>query len=117
VIREEALKILRSYKNNDPVILVDGKLVEYTNNDVEEAFEVAIKALKQEIVIPDNATNGDVLCKLFPAIKVDEYEPEDDDDCYKVVAWFPEWQKLKFSGRDNWWNAPYNEPLEWFDIA
>ncbi len=51
------------------------------------------------IEIPYNATNGDMLCKLFQDAHI-EILPEEDDVVfiYDIGVWhFPLW----------WWNAPY----------
>lgn len=69
--REEAIKIIDVGKN----FAYDEKYV--------EAFDMAIEALK---LIPDNATNGDVIKAMFP----DESDFETDFDT-------------------DWWNAPYRK--------
>lgn len=52
-------------------------------------------AVKNGVVIPDDATNGDVIRILFP----DEEFHIDDGTCVYIGL-------MRFDSR--WWNAPYN---------
>jgi len=50
--------------------------------------------------IPNNATNGDVICALWNVSVV--YE----NGCYRIIRGGEKWSSiLKFS--EEWWNAPY----------
>ena len=75
--------------------------------DGQEAIAFHLELCKEEgsiIVVPDGATNGDMMLKLFPNSK---YKVVDNgiefkgiiDDNTEFTTWFP----------IEWWNAPYGE--------
>lgn len=66
---------------------------EYVN-----ALEMAIKALKAQLIIPSDATNGDVLKTIFGAKFI-------RNTLYGVVCELD--GEIEFS--DKWWFAPYRE--------
>lgn len=77
----------------------------YNTYDSEEAREQVMKLLSiNAVIIPDNATNGDMINALFPNamnIRVDGGYPLN----YIIEG---EWHRnLK-----DWWNAPYKENKE-----
>lgn len=63
--------------------------------------ENLIKILQQGVIIPENATNGDMIKAMFPNIEIEEIDDE------LIVAY-----KLDVKGTPFyrvWWNAPYKE--------
>ena len=54
----------------DDIVMTNGKIIN----------------IKADVLIPDNATNGDVIKALFPQLECDYWCPRFADD---------------------WWNAPY----------
>lgn len=63
------------------------------------------RILKALELIPDNATNGDVICALWNVSVV--YEK----GCYRIIRGGERWSSiLKFS--EEWWNAPYKAESE-----
>lgn len=99
----------RKMKNKRNVLL-------YIEEKDIEAFEYAVESLQTDeaynlmhenipfVILPENATNGNVMLKLFPNSK---YKIVDNgiefkgiiDDNTEFTTWFP----------IEWWNAPYRE--------
>ena len=101
--REEAISIMN--------VIIHMIEPQYDNDRVEEAIEMAIKALEQEEAIPfdfelfkaglmnmpDGMTNGDVIKAVFPKANVWESAGRicvDGHGCLKTFSIV-------------WWNAPY----------
>lgn len=68
------------------------------------------RAVKIGTVIPDNATNGDMIKAMFPEVEVQE-----------IMGWFDKDKVLGYrtwlGGRSqdylfDWWNAPYKKEVE-----
>lgn len=83
--REEAIKIIKSAKH----FAYDEKY--------EEAFDTAIKALEQEPC--EDATNGEVLLKMFPP---SVYYGDDEKH---IVLLTKDCELTCYN--NEWWNAPY----------
>ena len=64
----------------------------------KEALDMAIKALKAQLIIPSDATNGDVLKTIFGAKFI-------RNTLYGVVCELD--GEIEFN--DKWWFAPYRE--------
>lgn len=61
------------------------------------------------IVIPEGATNGDVIKALFPNIKIN------DIDCLKMIYTGIDYKNMigfNLDATKEWWNAPYMEVEE-----
>jgi len=61
------------------------------------------------IVIPKNATNGDVIKALFPNIKIN------DIDCLKMIYTGIDHKNMigfNLDATKEWWNAPYKAESE-----
>jgi hypothetical protein len=65
--------------------------------------EVLKQAIRNGVVLPDNATNGDVIKALFPNATV--YSYKDSFDMYSDVVICP--QNFMLSADRDFWNAPY----------
>lgn len=52
------------------------------------------------VIIPDNATNGDMIMALFDVKEVRKYRT-------RVTAWLSSVNPIDF--QLNWWNAPYKK--------
>ncbi len=59
------------------------------------------KAVKIGTVIPDNATNGDMILNMFDTATV--YGTDKKNDCITICIDNNFYQKFSYS----WWNAPY----------
>lgn len=58
------------------------------------------------IVIPEGATNGDMIKALFPNIKIN------DIDCLKMIYTGIDYKNMigfNLDATKEWWNAPYKE--------
>ena len=68
------------------------EFVGYRTYDIQPSVEATKMAIEALELIPDNATNGDVIKALFPKLECDYWCPRFADD---------------------WWNAPY-EAIEYY---
>lgn len=106
--------------HNDGLLAICGAL--FDDKDVDEcyvALMIALKILKDNnlilpkenetmhntqihntIVVPENATNGDVIKAMFPNIKLEEICEGD--------IWFNIDNTITVF-HEEWWNAPYNK--------
>lgn len=98
--REEAIKQLKDASDSEVRYGdIDNRYDEVMKR--VEAFEMAIEALK---LIPDNATNGEVIKALFPKwqqLNGDHVWLSCDLDDFTHIAYTPDW-----------WNAPYKGVIE-----
>ena len=67
---------------------------------ISDAYKKAFEALK---LIPDNATNGDVIKAMFPNADIEYWY---EYSTYNVE--FPNDNDIKHFSY-NWWNAPYKK--------
>lgn len=79
----------------------------YRRDIVSQIVSKAIKALEEQktgIIIPDNATNGDMVKTMFPHydIEVDEHKG------YVRIFYSDFYTTYPFE----WWNAPYKREEE-----
>jgi len=84
--RETAIKELDDFKRT------------FKLGTLEKALDIAIESLK---LIPDNATNGDVIKALFPKweqLNDNHVWLNGDLDDFTHIAYKPDW-----------WNAPYKK--------
>ena len=70
--------------------------------------DVVKQAIRNGIVLPDNATNGDMIKALFPNATV--YSYKDSFDMYSDVVICP--QNSMLSADRDFWNAPYKGEQE-----
>lgn len=94
--REKAIDIL---DDNFTVIDTHGH---FSDEEVEEARQMAIKALEDKpcdgvILIPKNATNGDMIMAMFPNAKANVFAKEVGVKGLDTYSTFTK----------KWWNAPY----------
>ena len=92
--REDAIKIL-----NVIVHMLEPK---YDTDRVEDAVDMAIKALKQEPCV--DATNGQVLLQMFPP------SVYFGDDEKHIVLLTKDCELTCYN--NEWWNAPYKAESE-----
>lgn len=68
--------------------------------------EVLKQAIRNGVILPENATNGDVIKALFPSWEIDAEDDEDEEEPV-VTCWIDRktqnWTCFDLS----WWNAPY----------
>ena len=77
----------------------------YNTYDSEEAREQVIKLPSiNAVIIPDNATNGDMIKALFPTFEVKDLDPIILEQNYPKP-----FCKMQFDRK--WWNAPYKNIL------
>lgn len=76
-------------------------------NYERETAEMFLKAFEKATVIPDNATNGDVLKAMFNPVQIIKYTPD-------VQVYFSDKYYRFFEM--SWWNAPY-EVEKWVNFA
>lgn len=99
--------------NDKAIVIIDnekphcGRRVTFTEEEKCEAFEMAIEALR---LIPDNATNGDVIKALFPEIITTDF-------CMTVHATTKVESGgvkggISFDFWKEWWYAPYKKEGE-----
>ena len=68
------------------------------------------KAVKIGTVIPDDATNGDVIKAMFHNASVSEKFPIGKyDEVYYVLIEFADGVTNEMRVMKNWWNAPYKK--------
>jgi hypothetical protein len=70
--------------------------------DLSEAMDIAIKAVKDKhcksaILIPDGATNGDMIMAMFPNAKANVFAKEVGVKGLDAYSTFTK----------KWWNSPY----------
>ena len=69
--------------------------------------ETYIENLKnRSIIIPNGATNGDMLLTMFDTATV--YGIDKENDCITICIDNNFYQKFRYS----WWNAPYKKEVE-----
>lgn len=87
-------------------LIVDIPEDELTEDEIEEAKRIADDCFSGvKTIIPDNATNGDVIKAMFPNTEVDDYDYGKDPviDVYGIDD--TEYITL----RKVWWNSPYQK--------
>ena len=64
-------------------------------------------AICNGVILPDNATNGDMIKAMFPYACFEEYE----DECrHIVIMWADGEASIVISDFEwDWWNAPYKK--------
>ena len=75
--------------------------------DCGERIGILDDNIYNAIIIPDNATNGDMIQNMFPNIKV-EYIKKLSGMNYYEVSGMDAFGSTKTFYED-WWNAPYKE--------
>lgn len=95
------------------VIEIDESLLDGIKSDdfdfarqVVKSFQGTIaSAIANGTLIPDNATNGDVIKAMFPNTEVDDYDYGEDPviDVYGID------DTEYITIRKAWWNAPYQK--------
>ena len=68
-------------------------------------FETIWKSIGNGTPLPDNATNGDILCAMFPTIKMDEMTHK----IYATIQYDWTYVGIEFDAMKEWWNAPYQK--------
>ena len=64
----------------------------------------------QAIVIPDNATNGDMIKAMFPNATFMIGEEKDEQGTKNLYVYTDDFEG--FAVDLDWWNAPYKERVE-----
>ena len=95
--REKAIEILK-YNSN----VIHKTMTGETDTNEVEALDMAIKALEDKpcdgvILIPKNATNGDMIKAMFPNAKANVFVKEVGVKGLDTYSTFTK----------KWWNAPY----------
>lgn len=81
--------------------------------DLSEAMDIAIKAVKDKhcksaILIPDGATNGDMIKAMFPNARVSNTFPTlGNDIIYYIFIEEVNGITNEMRVMKSWWNAPY----------
>lgn len=67
--------------------------------------EVVKQAMRNGVILPDNATNGDMIKAMFPYACFEEYE----DECRYIVIMRADGKAsiVRSDFEWDWWNAPY----------
>ena len=86
-------------------------------NYERETAEMFLKAFEKATIIPDNATNGDMIKAMFPNAKFDNAMPFTDgrwetmnlDTENRTRATYKPTQLRTYA---DWWNAPYKKEGE-----
>jgi hypothetical protein len=68
-----------------------------------ETIEMFLNAFKEMVIIPDGATNGDMIKAMFPTAKTWEVTRDDVHCAYIEFKDICEIKSFPLS----WWNAPY----------
>lgn len=95
-----------------------GCIVDTPNGDYQKAYKAYRHRLEtlpsaqtqfhNAIIIPENATNGDMIKAMFPYIKIHEHEKTDICDAYiQIDIW-----DFSIYVSKEWWNAPYKVESE-----
>ena len=65
--------------------------------------EVVKQAIRNGVILPDNATNGDMIKAVFPNVQVV------DAGIHRITAIFGDCHNMMYrnSYDEDWWNAPY----------
>ena len=66
--------------------------------DTDPVIDIIWEATRKGVVIPDYATNGEVIASMFPNIEI-EYR-DDVVDVYGLSS-------FSVTFKQNWWDAPY----------
>lgn len=70
--------------------------------------EVVKQAIRNGVILPDNATNGDVIKAMFPNCKDWKAKLEDNDGEVYEVHFVQLPNSLTVNKyEESWWNAPY----------
>jgi hypothetical protein len=88
--------------NKDILTDVKGTDFDRARNIVRSYQATIADAIQNSIVLPEGATNGDMIKAMFPVLEV---EIEGD----YVTYWIDEYRWLSL--RLDWWNAPYKGNL------
>lgn len=66
------------------------------------------RAIKEGVVLPNNATNGEVIKAMFPNVKTIGHPIKTENDSIRNHAIGEEILRCS----DSWWNAPYKAESE-----
>ena len=102
-LRSRELKFeLAEKEKNMPKILIDipasTKYYVDHKRDMNPIMDIIWEATRKGVVIPDYATNGEVIASMFPNIEI-EYR-DDVVDVYGLSS-------FSVTFKQNWWDAPY----------
>ena len=79
-------------------------------NYERETAEMFLSAFEKATIIPDDATNGDMIKAMFPNAQIDYHEKSDLVDRYVTV--FPKYCDTCQDYSLDWWNASYKKEVE-----
>lgn len=95
----------QDYFNRVKQDIADGTLC---GNYELETTDMFLASFKRMQILPDNATNGDMIQAMFPNIEADEIKT--DTGGYIEVKYLDTTDACDATAfRKNWWNAPYKE--------
>ena len=74
--------------------------------------EVLKQAIRNGVILPDNATNGNMIMTMFPSWEIDMSDAEDEE--YPVVTcWIDRANNIWTSFDLDWWNSPFKGEQEY----
>ena len=85
-------------------VIIDIPKKDYDKMCKGELINTILVAIKNGTLIPDNATNGDVLKMMFPS-DANELDMSKLHLMYDGLDYIHEFRK-------DWWNAPYTKEVE-----
>ena len=85
---------------------LESQEVSMCGNYERETVEMFLSAFEKATIIPDDATNGDMLLTTFETATVYVIDKENDWIIICIDNYF--YQKFRYS----WWNAPYKKEVE-----
>ena len=90
-------------------IVIDIPKKDYDRMCKGELVDTILVAIKNGTLIPEGATNGDIIKAMFPNTKIDECQKDiyEEPQLYCVEG-MDEWTPF----RANWWNSPYEKESE-----
>lgn len=87
--------------------LIDANKLEHEINQFD--YYDQVKDAPTVLTLPENPTNGDMYCRVFDVVEVDD---RGDDTSILYVTIRMEGYKEMYQLPKTWWNAPYKAKIE-----